>query len=131
MCYIVYGGMDKAADDREYAQVSAKATYHFRLGSKHDIKMCVVNQSEDFRVTDRMCDCDFPIGNQDESAVELRELASLIHSLSKVKDAKCLYLCKTWSGRRNKRERAVKIEEINLISFLANMEMNCLYQINF
>ena len=131
MCYILYGAMDRVADDCEYAQVSANYAYRFRLGSKHDIKMCVANQGEDFRVTDWVCDCEFPVGEKNETAEELQELASLIRSLRSVKEANCLYLCKTWTGKRNKQEHSVQIDEIDLPAFLANMERNCLYQICF
>ncbi len=130
MCYVVYGAINQTVDAYDYEKIAATHTYRFNFGTKHDIKMCVANESDEFRVTDWVCDCDFPIGAKDENAIELQELASLIRSLRQAKDAKSIYLCKTWNGRRNKREIVVKMDEIELVAFLANMEMDCLYQIN-
>ena len=130
MCYILYGAMDRSVNVRDYEQVSQRHTYRFSLGTRHDVKMCIVNSGDAFRVTDWICDCDFPVGKGDENAPELKELAGLILDLKRTRDAKCLYLAKAWNGKRHRNEVTVHVDDIDLIPFLANMEENCLYRLD-
>ncbi len=131
MCYILYGATDKSIDQADYELASEKSPYKFRIGTKHDVKMCIVNDSYEYRVTDWVCDCEFPLGEKDESAKELLDLAMLINELKNARNSKCIYISKTWAGRRNKTEKSVHISDIDIVSFLANMDLDCLYRIDF
>ncbi len=130
MCYILYGATDKAINTEDYTRASQKSPYKFTLGTKHDVKMCIINDSYEYRVTNLVCDCDFPVGEGNEEAKELIELASLIIDLKNARNSKCIYISKTWTGKKNKTEKTVHIDDINIVSFLANMELNCLYRID-
>jgi len=130
MCYILYGAMDRSVNIRDYDRASQRHTYRFPLGTRHDVKMCILNNGDAFRVTDWICDCDFPVGKGDEHAPELKDLAGLILELKQTRDAKCLYLTKVWNGKRNGKEVTVHVDDMDLIPFLANMEENCLYRID-
>ena len=130
MCYILYGATDKSIDRNDYEVALQKSPYKFNLGTKHDVKMCIVNDSYEYRVTNWVCDCDFPVGEKDEGAKPLVELAALIDELRKSRNSKCIYLSKTWAGRKNKVEKNIHINDINIISFLANMDLDCLYRID-
>ena len=75
-------------------------------------------------------DCDFPVGAKDPERSELKELAAVLNALRSARNAKCVYLCKTWAGTRNKTEETVSIEALDLPAFLADMKLNCLYRID-
>ena len=131
MCYILYGATDKSINKDDYESALKKSQYRFNIGTKHDVKMCIVNDSYEYRVTNWSCDCDFPVGKSDESAKELIDLASLITALKNARDSKCIDISKTWAGTRNKSEKILFIEDIELVPFLANLEVDCLYRIDF
>ncbi len=131
MCYFLYGATDKSIDRDDYEAALKKSPYKFCIGTKHDVKMCVLNDSYKYRVTNWVCDCDFPVGEKDESAKQLFELAALIDDLKNAKNSTCIYLSKTWVGTRNKTERNININDIDLVPFLANMDLDCLYRIDF
>ena len=130
MCYILYGATDKAINNDDYENASRKSHYKLSIGTKHDVKMCIINDSYEFRVTDWVCDCDFPVGKGDENAEQLVDLAGLICDLKNARDSKCIYIVKAWAGKRYKSEKRVHINDIDIISFLASMETDCLYQID-
>ena len=131
MCYILYGATDKAIDQDDYKAALKKSHYEFCIGTKHDIKMCIVNDSYEYRVSDWVCDCEFPVGKKDVSAKPLIELAMLINELKNARNSKCIYISKTWAGRKNKTEKNIHINDIDIVSFLANMDLDCLYRIDF
>lgn len=130
MCYILYGATDKAIDHDDYEVALQKSPYKFCIGTKHDVKMCIANDSYEYRVTDWVCDCDFPVGSKDEGAKPLVELAALINELKNARNSKCIYISKAWAGRRNKTEKSIHINDIDMIPFLANMDLDCLYRID-
>ena len=131
MCYILYGATDKAIDQDDYKAALKKSHYKFCIGTKHDIKMCIVNDSYEYRVSDWVCDCEFPVGKKDVSVKPLIELALLINELKNARNSKCIYISKTWAGRKNKTEKNIHINDIDIVSFLANMDLDCLYRIDF
>ena len=92
--------------------------------------MCILKNTDDYRITDWVCDCDFPIALHDPQAQVLTELESLILAIKNVKNSKFIYISKTWQGDRNKTEQTVNLSEIYLPRFLADAKVNCLYQIN-
>ncbi len=130
MCYILYGAVNEEVNAKDYEQISNGLKYTFKLGTKHDLKECIVNQTYEYRVTKRPCDCDFPVGMKDPAAPELKELTEALRKFKEIRGAKCVYLCKTWTGKRNIREVTVHIDDVDIPSFLADMEFNCLYRID-
>ena len=130
MCYFLYGAVDKSIDREDYEAIAKTSIYRFNIGTKHDVKNCILNKTFEFHVTGRMCDCDFPVGNQCTDYPELKELAALMEKLRDAKDAKYLYLSKSWIGRRNKSEEHVRLSEVETMPFLATMKKECLYQID-
>ena len=130
MCYILYGAIDKSIDRSDYEAALHKSPYKFNIGTKHDVKMCIINDSYEYRVTDWVCDCEFPVGEKDESAKPLVDLAALINKLKNSRESKYIYISKTWSGRKIKNEKNIHIDDIDIISFLAHMDKNCLYRID-
>lgn len=130
MCFILYGAVNKEIDKNDYNRINSLYDFTFRPGTKHDVKMCILNDTADYRVTDWVCDCNFPFGTNQPDADELRLLAELISALHEANNIKYIIISKTWEGTRNKKEETVNYNEINIIDFLANAKENCLYQIN-
>ncbi len=130
MCYILYGATDKSINPDDYKSALQKSPYNFSIGTKHDIKMCIVNASYEYRVTDWVCDCDFPVGKNDESEKPLVELAELINELKNARNSTSIYITKSWAGKKHKSEKCININDVDIVSFLANMELDCLYRID-
>ena len=66
----------------------------------------------------------------DKSLEELSALSQLIHSLRSARNAKRVYLCRTWIGTQNTSEVRVHIDDVDLPSFLSFAKTDCLYQID-
>ncbi|MBQ8372616.1 MAG: hypothetical protein IJX38_06755 [Clostridia bacterium] len=130
MCYFLYGAVDSTTAVGDYTNCCADNPFKLSIGTKHEFKTCVINAGDEFRVTDWICDCDFPIGEGDEGAPDLADLATLITATRAAGCAKHIYLSKTWVNKRNKKEVRVHIDDIDLIHFLANMSVNWLYCID-
>ena len=130
MCYILYGAVNREIDASDLERITKSSGFTFRKGTKHDVKMCVIGKAYDYRVTDWVCDCDFPVGAKDPERPELKKLAAVLNALRSARNAKYVYLCKTWAGTRNKTEETVSGEALDLPAFLADMKLNCLYRID-
>ena len=130
MCYFAYSAVNPEVNAADLERLTRDSEYHFRPGTKHDMKMAVAEEAGDFRLTDWCCDCDFPLGKSNAQAPELPELAAQLEKLRLVRGIKCVYLCKTWAGERNKKEEAVHIDDLNLLPILAGMRTETLYRID-
>ncbi len=131
MCFYLYGSLYGNVTKPEYESVQAKYEYKIALGTKHDIKTAVKASSEfvqdDFRITDWMCDCDSPVGRHDPNDPMIIELSNMISDFSTLPGFIQINICKTWTGRQNKREIKLKLNEIDLREFLADLQENTLY----
>lgn len=131
MCYILYGSMDKSVNSDDYNKALKKSKYKLAIGTRHDVKMCIVNDTGNYRITNWVCDCDFPVGKHNKDATEIKDLASLINDLKDCENSKYMYIALAWTGKTVKAEKILNINEIDIISFLADMESDCLYRIDF
>ena len=128
MCYILYGAINDSVNINDYELAMSKSEYSFKPGTKHDFKMCIADETYDYRVTNNQCDCDFPAGKHNKDAKELVELADLIYSLKDIRNVKHIFISKTWVGKRNKSEETIHIDDIpDLASYFADMDEDCLY----
>ncbi len=91
------------------------------------MKLSVQDNSDSYRVTNWCCDCNSDLGKKDSSAQQIKELEALFNDIKKVKGAGHIYLCKTWVGKRNKKEIKLKLDDIDIKSVLAELNENCLY----
>ena len=130
MCYFAYSAVNPEADPADLERLTGKFPYHFRPGTRHDIKMDVAEEFGAYSLTDWYCDCDFPLCEGNAQAPELLELAAQLEALRAVRGIKCVYLCKTWAGDRNKNEETVHIEDVDLPVFFAGMKTETLYRID-
>lgn len=133
MCYFLYGSLYGDVSESEYVDVKNKYGLKISLGTKHDVKKAVKAAAEfvqnDYRITDWICDCDSPIGNHDPSDPIIIELSNLISDLSVLPGAKQINICKTWTGKQNKKEIKVKLNETDLQTFLADLKENTFYSL--
>lgn len=127
MCYYIYGALYGDVDKDEYQALEHKYAYKLRCGTKHNVKLSVQENSDEYRVTNWCCDCDSSLGKKDPGADQIKELETLFLDIKCIKGAEYIYLCKTWSGRRNKQEITLKLADIDLKKVLAELHENYLY----
>ncbi|MBQ8004750.1 MAG: hypothetical protein IJ303_00355 [Clostridia bacterium] len=130
MCYFLYGAVNKEINKNDYDEVSMGNCFHFNIGTKHDVKMSVLKNTDDFRITTSVCDCDTAIGNHQPNHEQIRELCYLLNDMRLIRDIKCVYISKNWVGKINRREEHYHIDDIDIAEFLSNIKENCLYRID-
>ena len=127
MCYYLYGALHGDIDKDEYRMIEEKYEYKLRNGTKHNVKTCVEGTSDGYRVTDWCCDCDSALGKKDQNAAQVKDIEALFNDIKNIKGAKHIYLCKTWIGKRNKKEIKLRLDDIDIKSVLAELNENCMY----
>ena len=131
MCYYLYGSLYGEISDEKYATVQNKYSIKIPRGTKHDVKIAVKAAAEfvrdDFRITNWPCDCDSPVGKHNPNDPMITDLGNLISELSLIPGAKQINICKTWTGKQNKKEIKLRLEDTNLPTFLADMQENTMY----
>ena len=131
MCYFLYGSLYGDVSESEYVDVKNKYGLKISLGTKHDVKSAVKAASEfvqdDYRITDWICDCGSPVGKHDPTDPMIIELSNLINDLAALSGVKQINICKTWTGKQNKKEIKLKLSDTDLPSFLADLQENTLY----
>ena len=130
MCYFLYGAVNKGVNQEDYDEISKEYSYHFQIGTKHDVKMSMLENADDFRITDGSCDCDTALGRHQSNHEDITELCHLLNDMRLIRDINCVYISKNWVGRTNKREECYHIDDIDLAEFLADIKENCLYRID-
>ena len=130
MCYMLYGAVNRDLSPLDYAKLRADAPFTIRPGTKEALGLSIERDEADFRLTARPCDCDSPFGTGKADAEELVALSRQIQELRSARNAKCVWLCKTWAGTRNKSEETVHIDDVDLPTFLAAAKTDCLYRID-
>ncbi len=129
MCYYLHGALYGKVDKEQFEEIYARYDCHFRMGTKHDVKLSVLDGSVNCRIYDGICDCGTAIGSNDAEDAELEQFERIFNEFKNLQGAKHIYLCKTWDGKTNKKEKNVKIDSINVKEFLANAEPNILYTV--
>lgn len=132
MCYFLYGALQGDVSEKEYQDIQNQYEYKIARGTKHDIKLAVKSDhgQDDFRITDWICDCESPVGKHEPNDPVILELSSLISDLAELPGANQINICKTWTGKTNKKEVNLKLKDLELPLFLADMDENCLYSID-
>ena len=135
MCYFLYGSLYGDVSEAEYLNVKNKYGLKISLGTKHDVKNAVRATAEefvqdDYRITDWICDCDSPVGGHDPADPTVIELSNLITELSALPGAKQINICKTWTGKQNKKEIKMNLSEADLPTVLADLKENTLYSLD-
>ena len=128
MCYFLYGGMNKEVDLEDFNKIEDHY-FNFKIATPDQIKKSIARKDYKFSIGNDYCECDTPIGSGEVNSEELQKIIDYIHKLCKVKGMKYIFISKNWYGDKTKKEETVHIKDIDLASYLANMEENCLYKI--
>ena len=127
MCWYLYGALQGKVDAEALDAVNGRHDGRIVPGTKHDLKMALLSDDGDYRITDGHCDCESDIGRHDAEAAQVVDLAELIAEVSALPGAKTVSFCKTWAQQRNRRESSLKRSETDLKQLLADLEPNTLY----
>ncbi len=134
MCFYLYGSLNGEVPEEAYNTVHKKYEYKIARGTKHDIKMAIKAAVEcpeaDYRITDWICDCDSPVGKHDPEDSMIVALRDLILDLSGLPGAMQINICKTFTGKQNKKEIKIDLKGTDIAKLLADLQENCLYSIN-
>ena len=96
MCYFLYGAVNKGVNQEDYDEISKEYSYHFQIGTKHDVKMSMLENADDFRITDGSCDCDTALGRHQSNHEDITELCHLLNDMRLIRDINCVYISKNW-----------------------------------
>lgn len=129
MCYFLYGAINGGVNADDYEKTIKNTEYHFNFGNIKSVNNCVASCGDSYRITFNYCDCDTAIGQKHTNKKELAELKELLLNLQNVRGIKYVLISKNWWEETNNRQETVHIQDIDLLYFLANMEDNCLYEI--
>ncbi|MBE6767167.1 MAG: hypothetical protein IKL62_03955 [Clostridia bacterium] len=129
MCYFLYGALNEGINSEDYKAATENSKYHFNLGREKDVNDAVRECDAGYRITVDHCDCENAIGAGDINRAELAAAADLLLSLKKVRGIKYVLLSKNWWEKENNEQKTVHIDDIDILSFLAELKENCLYKI--
>lgn len=129
MCWFLHGALRGAVDENALQAINDKHLCHIAKGTRHDLKMTVLEDNWDYRVTNSYCDCECGIGRHDPNDEQVVDLAALIAEVSALPGAKTLSLSMSWACTRNKHELSLKLSEVDLRQWLADLKESTLYTI--
>lgn len=130
MCYFLYGTIDGDVNTNLFNNLNNKKYFRFKLGTYTDLITSIKMETDIYRLTTGMCDCDTHIGSNRTSSKEINEYSEFIQSLNELKNIKNLYICKKWYNEEIEENIELHIDDIeDLNAFFANMKPNILYKI--
>ena len=129
MCWFLYGSLRGDMDENALQAINDKHLCHIVRGTRHDLKMAVLEDNWDYRVTENYCDCECGIGRNDPNDEEVVDLAALIAEVGALPGVKTLSLSMAWVCTRNKHEQSLKLSELDLRQWLADLKKSTLYTI--
>jgi len=128
MCYFLYGGINEDANLGDLEKL--KGLYHFQPATATAFEIGVNNNNSQFYLnSDVYCDCGTPIGLHHPNKKGIKEYADGIKALRDVRSIKYIYIAKSWRENKIKSRQTVHIDDIDLPYFLAEVENDCLYEI--
>ena len=140
MCYFLYGGINEGVDTKELEKAESNSGYRFSVVSEESIKRFIRIGYGGYEITPGChCNCGTAVGSREElekeskwgeeQEKELEELAGHIRLLRTVKNAKHIYISKSWIDDETHKECTLHIEDVDLAQFLGDIEERCLYKI--
>ncbi len=129
MCWFLHSTLRGDVDENALQAINDQHFCHIARGTRHDLKMAVLEDNWDYRVTENCCDCECGIGRHDPDDEEVVDLAALIAEVGALPGAKTLSLSMTWACTRNKHEQSLKLSELDLRQWLADLKKSTLYTI--
>lgn len=130
MCWYIYGALQGDVEAEALNAVNSRHDCRMAQGTRHALKMAILDENSDYRVTDGCCDCDSAIGQHDPNAAEVSDMAAMMGEVCALDGADTLSFCKTWRNDRCKREKALKRSEVDFRPLLADLEPGILYTLS-
>ena len=130
MCWFLHSALQGDVDSSALDAINQKHNCHIVKGTRHDVKMAIVDDTWNCRVTDGCCDCGSSIGGGDPHDEDVMDLATLITEAAALPGSKTLSFCMAWAGRRCKHEQVLTLSELDLCQWLANLTAGTLYTID-
>ena len=130
MCWLIYGALQGDVEAEALNAVNSRHDCRIAQGTRHAMKMAILDESMDYRVNDGWCDCNSAIGMHDPNAEEVLDMAALIGEACALDGARTLSFCKTWRTDRCKREQSLKRSEVDLRQLLADLQPKTLYTLS-
>ena len=130
MCWFLHSTLRGDVDEDALRAINDRHFCRIARGTRHDLKMAVLEDVWDYRVTKNYCDCECGIGRNDPNDGEVVDLAALIAEVAALPGAKTLHLSMTWACTRNKHEESLKLSALDLRQWLADLKYSTLYTID-
>lgn len=130
MCWFLYGAVNGQVDENALAVVNANHDCHITKGTRHDLKMAILSDAWDYRLTNKYCDCDSDVGRHDPGAPLVKDLSALLTDVSTLSGADSVSFSHTWVNTRNKHEKAMKLSDVDWPQLLADLEPSTLYTVD-
>ena len=130
MCWYIYGALHGDVGAEALNAVNSRHDCRMARGTRHALKMALLSDAWDYRVTRCYCDCESEIGEHDHDAAQVTDMAALIEECCALDGAKTLSFCLNLENERNKREQTLKFSEVDLRQWLADLEPSTLYTLS-
>ena len=95
------------------------------------MKLTVGGRTQGYRITEARLRRAQRWAQATRSNVEIAELQSVLLKLKSERGIRCVYLSKNWVGKINRQEAVVGLAAIDVKQFLADLQENCLYTIEY
>lgn len=134
MCYFLYGGINEGINIKDFKKIQ-NDSFDFHVTTKDEFKKAVFKENHEYRITYNMCDCGSPIGKgkenlNSEELKYIKEMADYIYKFCDIRGIQYILISKSEAcDEIEKEEETVHIQDIDLISYLANIEENRIYKI--
>lgn len=133
MCYFLYGGINEGINIKDFKKIQ-NDRFDFHVTTKDEFEKAVFKDNHEYRITYNMCDCDSPIGKGEknlnsEELKYIKEMADYIYKLCDIRSIQYILISKSGDCDEIEGEETVHIQDIDLISYLANIEENRIYKI--
>ena len=134
MCYFLYGGINEGININDFKKIQ-NDRFDFHITTKDEFEKAVFKDNHEYHITHSMCDCNTPIGKGEknlnsEELKYIKELADYIYKFCDIRGVRYILISKSEAcDEIEKEEETVHIQDIDLISYLANIEENRIYKI--
>ena len=133
MCYFLYGGINEGINIKDFKKIQNNC-FNFEITTKEEFKEAVSQDNYKYHITNSMCDCNIPIGKgkknlNSEELKYIKKMADYICKFCDIRGIRYILISKNWACDEIEEEETVHIQDIDLISYLANIEENRIYKI--
>lgn len=133
MCYFLFGAVNSEVNSNELNKINSLYDFCFKKAELTELIKDINSNTDNFRITKNMCDCESKIGGGKTKSNELDDYSNFIMDLSELKNIKNIFIGKVWANTivENNNVVITHLSDIkNLNEFLANLQPNTIYKIH-